>query len=117
MAVQQIAPLAVAELDRPLGRADDVREEDRREHAIDAGSPADAGQELLDLVEDRVLVSDERKVVDPGKLDEPRAMDPLREVASALDGKRSVAGAVHDQGRDADRLERRGARRYPRSFA
>ena len=52
--VEQIAPASVSELARPLGRADDVREEHRREHPVRLRRLAHAGQKLLDLVEDVV---------------------------------------------------------------
>src|SRR5262249_51138591 len=84
---QQVAPLAIAELHRSLRRRDDVREEDRREHAIGLRSTADPGQQLLDFVEDRVLVSDERQVIRAGKLDETRSVDTLGEKACALHRK------------------------------
>ena len=53
MALEQLSPGAVAELDRPVRRADDVREENGREHPVGlcllpaAGLP-DVGQEPLD---------------------------------------------------------------------
>ena len=46
-------PAPVAELGGVLGRADDVREEHGREHAVRLAPAARAGQELLDLVERR----------------------------------------------------------------
>ena len=52
VSLQQLAPAPVAELGRPLRRADDVGEEHRREHAVGLGRLAHAGQELADLVED-----------------------------------------------------------------
>ena len=44
--LEQLAPAPVAELARALGRADDVGEEHRREHAVRLGRLAHAGQEL-----------------------------------------------------------------------
>jgi AAA ATPase-like protein len=56
MALEQLSPGAVAELDRPLAGGDNVREEDRREDAVRLGLVPGAGfprlaQEGLGLVE------------------------------------------------------------------
>src|SRR5205085_7386766 len=61
VARDQLAPRAVAELRRALGRADDVGEEHRREDPLRLREPADAGHEPLRLA-DRLLVD---VVVDP----------------------------------------------------
>src|SRR5206468_8263750 len=49
MTVEEVAPDAVAERDRQIGRSDDVGKEDRREHAFHLDPHARAGQELLDF--------------------------------------------------------------------
>ena len=51
--LEHVAPAAVAQLRRALGRVDDVGEHHRREDPLGVGGPARAGQELLDLVEQR----------------------------------------------------------------
>ena len=51
--VEQVAPPVVAECGGALGRADDIGEHDRREHAFGVQAAACAGDELLDLVEYR----------------------------------------------------------------
>ena len=107
MRFEKIAPASVTELCCPRRRPDDVREEHGRENAIGLPQRADAREELLDLLQDLVRVSDERKVVLARKLDEPRSTDPLREIARALDGKRPVLGAMHDESGYGDRLEHR----------
>ena len=70
VALEQLAPAPVAELARPLGRADDVGEQHRGEHAVGLGAGRDAGQELLDLVERSRPVADPRQVVVARQLDE-----------------------------------------------
>ena len=67
--VEQLPPAAVAELGGVLGRAHDVGEEDRREHPLADGRGGAAGDELLDLVEHRVLVAGDEEVVRAGQLD------------------------------------------------
>ena len=68
----QVGPRRVSELRRALGRADEVGEENRREHAIGEMCRPSAGEELLDLVEDLIRL-DERHVVVALQLDEARA--------------------------------------------
>jgi hypothetical protein len=78
VALQQVAPGAVAERRRSLRGADDVREQHGGEHPVGLGRVPFAGQELLDLVHHRVAVADPRPVVVSGQLDEARAGDALR---------------------------------------
>ena len=61
---EQGLPADVAELGRPLGRADDVGEQDGRQHASRLGRRPDAGDERLDLGDHRVLVAGPDEVVD-----------------------------------------------------
>ena len=70
MLVQHFVPAAVAELARALGGADDVGEQDRREHAVVVRRRASARQELLDLLEQAVLVSRPEQMFVAGELDE-----------------------------------------------
>ena len=50
VALEQLAPGAIAELGGPLGRADDVREEHRRQNAVRNDRELLARDEALDLV-------------------------------------------------------------------
>src|SRR5690348_15676970 len=59
MILQEVAPAAVAERRRLLGRADDVGEENGRQHTISFRGAAGAGQALLDLVRERIAVAEE----------------------------------------------------------
>src|ERR1700753_23847 len=63
VALDEVAPGAVGQSCRGLGRADDVSGEDGGEGALGLVRPAGADQELLDLIEQRVLVADPRQVV------------------------------------------------------
>ena len=90
--LEQVAPAPVAELRRPLGRADDVGEEHRREHAVGLGHRGATPVRNSSISSsERVLVADPRQVVVARQLDEPRAGDLLGDVAALLD--------VHDRGR------------------
>ncbi len=69
--LDELVPLAVAELDRLLRRADDVREEHGREHAVDLGLlPGsllpDTVQELPDRLDDLVRVDERARGRRPG---------------------------------------------------
>jgi len=80
VALEQRPPVAVAEAGRQVGRADDVGEEDRRQRPFGLGGAA-ADQELLDLVEQRVLVADVGQMVDAVQLGVASAGDLLGQVA------------------------------------
>src|SRR5207253_394372 len=59
----------------------------------------DAGQELLDLVEDRVGVTGEQGVIVPGQLDVSRAGDAFGDVLARAAIDRPVATPVQHQRR------------------
>jgi hypothetical protein len=60
------------------GRADDIGEQYGDQNTVRRRTPADAGEELLDLIENQVLVPDPGRMVDAGKLDD------LPKVSAAL---------------------------------
>jgi len=100
-AVPQATPTLVAELARPLGRADDVDDEDRREDAVDVrDGDARAGDELLDCAEQ--LRMRQRHVVRAVDLDESRVPDLLGEVPAVIHADECVVAAVDQQGRCRD---------------
>ena len=103
--LEQVAPSHVAQLGCSLGGPDDVREQHCGQHSVVLGVPADAGQELLDLADDSVRVTDPRQVVLAGHLNEARAGDVFGEVAPGRDRECPVASAVQDQRWNADRFE------------
>ena len=92
----------VPELRGALGRGDDVGEEDRRERAVGIGPVAGAGEELLDLVDDRLPGPKPDEVVVTRENGELRPVDLLGEVAAQLDWDGKVTLPVHDQGRRRD---------------
>ena len=90
---EQRLPAGVAELGRPLRRADDVGEQDGRQHAMRLRRRADAGDEGLDLGDDRVLVAGPDQVVGARQLDVLGRRDVLGEVAAVVDGEARCASA------------------------
>src|SRR5438105_3122819 len=102
MALHQRPPALVPELRGALGRGDDVGEEDRRERAVGIGPVAGAGEELLDLVDDRLPGPKPDEVVVTRENGELRPVDLLGEVAAQLDWDGKVTLPVHDQGRRRD---------------
>ena len=64
------------------------------EHPVGLRRRPGAGEELLDLVEERVLVADERQVVLARELDVAGAGDVRGQVPAALDRQRPVARPV-----------------------
>jgi hypothetical protein len=105
MLVEQLSPPMVAERRRPLGGADDVREQHRGQHPFEVGTAPLAGEELLDVVEQRLGVTDPEHVVRAGELDQRRPLDVRREIATVLDGRGAVVHPVEDQGGHVDDLE------------
>src|SRR5439155_9429264 len=100
---EQVAPPLVAHLGGTGGRADDVREQDRGQDAVEfAGGPF-AGDELLRPLQDGVGVAGPGEVVDAGKFDVLCPGDVLRHVAGAFDGSRLVPSAMDDERRHPDR--------------
>ena len=87
--LEQLAPATVAELGRAFGGAHDVGEQHGRQHPVRLGAAAHAGEELLDLVEDRVGVAHEGQVIVARELDVLRAGDVLGHVAARSTGSRS----------------------------
>ena len=86
VSLDEVVPLAVAELDGLLRGADDVGEQHRREHAVDLRLlprplVPDAVQELPDRLDDLVRV-DPGRVVFPGQLDHLRTGNALGQVAA-----------------------------------
>jgi hypothetical protein len=82
------------------GRADESAEQDREHLALGHPPPA-AGEELLDLAEQRRAVARGRQVVDAVKLDVPRARDALGQVARVAHVDEAVARPAPDQRGDA----------------
>ena len=69
--VEQLAPAPVAEPSGPLGGADDVGEQHGGQHPAGFGSPADASEELLDLVKRELRRLPDQRRVGPRELDQP----------------------------------------------
>ena len=105
-ALEQLAPAAVAELDGPLGRADDVGEEDGGQHAVGLRVPAACRSGTpRSRRRSRRRSPAEIQWSSPGQLDELRARDPGGEVAALRDVDVVVAGAVEHERRHLDRGE------------
>ena len=66
MGREEVSPAAVSRFHDTLGRADDVREQDRREDPIGSRGRPDAGEELFELVQDRILSPEEGEFVRAG---------------------------------------------------
>jgi hypothetical protein len=105
MGDEHVSPAMVAELRRLPRRVHDVREHHRREHTVRLRAAADARQELLDLVQNRVGVGGERQVILAVQLDVLRPGNALCHVASELDRYRPIAVAVDDERRHPYRRE------------
>ena len=98
MALQQRTPGTVAECCRPFGRADDVGEQDRREHPVAAGRAAHACEEVLDLTAGRILISDPQRAL-TGKLDVAGVRHVISDVPRVTRVEDRLALSTQHQGR------------------
>jgi hypothetical protein len=94
---QQVRPSAVAQLGGSPRRIDDVNEKDRSKDAIRFGSMAHASQEFLDLVDERVLVADEREMVVSGQFYKFGAWYVLGKIAAIFDAYYGIAATMKHQ--------------------
>ena len=107
VSLEELLPCAIADRAGTLGRLDDVGKQHRREDAVVLGGRPDAGQELLDLVEDRARVAEIGKMVHPRELHELRPLDLVGQVASLTGIAIDVVSSLKHQGWRADRRQDR----------
>src|SRR4029453_9876707 len=105
MALEQLTPAGVAQLDRPGGGVDDVSEQHRSEDSVGAMSRSGAREELLHLVDDDVDVADREPVVGTGYGEKARALDVVCDIPTLLNGDDRVVHPVNDERRHLDRRE------------
>ncbi len=98
-------PSTVSAFGRQSSRPDDVREQHGGEHATGIEHRSDAGHEVLDLGDDRILVAGPDEVVGTGKLDVSRVRDMFGEVPPMRDAEPRRGRSVDDQRRDTDRRQ------------
>ena len=98
---EQLTPPTVPELGCAVGRSDDVGEEDRREHPVANRGRGTSRDELLDLVDHRVLISRDEQMVRARKLNLARARDPARDRAREVRTHDPILGAVEHKRRHA----------------
>jgi hypothetical protein len=105
VALEQVTPGRVSKLRSSLGRADDIREQDRGERSLGLRVMAGTGEKLLDLLDDWRHLADPWPMICALELHEARAGNVLREVPAMRDGGDHVLAAVEDQRRRADRTQ------------
>jgi hypothetical protein len=102
VALEELQPLAIAELGRPVREAHDVGEEHRRQHAVGLGLvPAAArpevGQERLDGAVELGGPSVDREVPEARQLQELGLRHPLGQEARRVDRHELVLGTMEHQ--------------------
>jgi hypothetical protein len=83
--LEKVSPGPIAEIGRKLRGSHDVGEHNGRENAVGVGRLMRTGEELLDLVCDRVVVAEEWDVVIARELNESRPRYPLGDRAALSD--------------------------------
>ena len=106
--LEQLAPARVAELHGLGRRADDVGEQDRREHAVDLGLGAGllvphAQEELFERSSVGLPVGCGDRMVGAGQLDVPRSRDVLGKMGRSLTDERVLCVAVEHERRHPNR--------------
>ena len=106
--IEQLAPARVAELHGLRRRADDVGEQDRREHAVDLGLGAGllvphAQEELFERSSVGLPVGCGDRMVGAGQLDVPRSRDVLGKMGRSLTDERVLCVAVEHERRHPNR--------------
>ena len=94
---QDLGPPAVTHPDRCAGGIDDVGEEDGGQDPLGGGSVTVSGDELLDLVDQRIHIPHKGDNVIAGELDEAGSGDMVGDVATVLDGRGQGVAPVQDQ--------------------
>lgn len=102
MGLEQAPPASIAQLGRPLGRCDDVGEEDGGQDSVGLMGMPGAGQELLDFIQEIVRVADIDKMIFPRQLDKAGTRDLCGHEAAAVDGDQPIIAPMQDQGRHRD---------------
>src|SRR5262249_44962770 len=87
----QVAPAGITELARPLGRPDDVGEHHRCQHPVCDRGRSGAGQELLHLIQQGILVAGEGLKVRARQVHKPGVRDAVGEVAAVSGSSTSVS--------------------------
>ena len=94
VSVQQLPPAAVAKGRRLLSRSDDVGKQHGSEHAVGLNGVADSGEQLFDLVEDDICVTDPGVMVRPWQFDVVRPGDALGQVSPVADIDPTISSTV-----------------------
>src|SRR4030095_13732682 len=77
MLLKELQPGPISAVHHSLGRANNIREEHRREHAIRFAGWFVAGQHFLDFIDDLVAVLCPPRVIRPLEVDKTRPWDVL----------------------------------------
>ena len=99
---EQLLPAGVSQPRGRYGRADDVNEQHRREHAIGFGYVANTCQEFLDLADQCLRLARPGEVVGAGQLDEATVRDLRGEQAVTLRNHVLRVRTEEHKGRNAD---------------
>jgi hypothetical protein len=105
--VGEPGPPGGSDLGLLFGRSDDVGEQDGGRDHVGLGAAAGTGQELFDLVHDRIDVTGEEGVVSAREHHEPSPGDVPSQVAARAEADVAVLLSVQDQGGDRDRRQQR----------
>ena len=92
----------VAQLVCPVAWIDKPQAQQRCQDAVGFGDIVRTGQELLDLVDQPIDVSDEDEVIFAGERHELRPRDVIGEVSTLLDPNQRIVDPMQHEGRSPD---------------
>ena len=99
MLFEKLQPAAITPIHDRLGRADNVGEEHRGEHAVGLTGRLDSGQQFLDFVDNRVPSLRPPGMIHARHFDKARTRDVFGEKAAFGELHITIPGAVHDERR------------------
>lgn len=100
---EEITPPPVAQRGGPFGGTNQVCEQHGGQDAVRLDGVTRTGEELLDLVQDRGGITQERRMIIAGQLDVPGPRNVLGQVTGIANVDRLVALAMEDKGGHTDR--------------
>jgi hypothetical protein len=107
MRLDEVTPRAITESGYALGGADQIREEDGCESALQLGFFLKRGAEVLKFSQHASHVPCERSMLFAGQLDDSCISQLVSEVSRLLDSLDRIICPVHHERRDRHSLEQR----------
>jgi hypothetical protein len=107
MWLDEFTPCAIAQSGYPLGRANQIREENGCENSFQLGFFLERCEEVLKFSQHAFPITRERGMFFAGQLDDPCVLQLVSDVSGLLNSLIRIVRPVHDQRRDGNGVEQR----------